>query len=276
MRIEIVTDSTSDIPLEVAEEYHIYTVPAILNIGGQSLEDGPDISRREFYERLPGMQPLPTTSAPSVGSFHRLYGKLFQQGADMILSLHAPAPLSGIYNAARLAAQNFNERVQVVDSGSLTLGLGFQAIAASEVSQNGASMEEVLKHVEDVRKRTDVLAMLDTFEYVRLSGRVSWAKAALGALLNIKPFVGVKNGAVLRMGETRTRLKGIQRLAEMLVSRGPLDRLAILHTNIEDEAHQFLDSLKIKLPTTPLIVNVTTIIGTHVGPKGLGFAAVVH
>jgi DegV family protein with EDD domain len=276
MHIEIVTDSTSDIPPAVAEEYHIHIVPAILNIGGQSLEDGPGISRREFYERLPAMQPLPTTSAPSVGSFLKLYGKLLQQGADKILSLHAPAPLSGIYNAARLAAQNYNEHVHVVDSGSLTLGLGFQVMAASEASQSGASLAEVLTHVEDVGKRVDVSAMLDTFEYVRRSGRVSWAKAALGTILNIKPFIGVKNGAVLRLGETRTRLKGIQRLAEMLLSLGPLDRLAILHTNIEDEARQFLDSLNVKLPTVPLIVNVTTVIGTHVGPKGLGFAAVVH
>jgi len=137
-------------------------------------------------------------------------------------------------------------------------------------------LAEVLTLVEDVRKRVNVSAMLDTFEYVRRSGRVSWAKAALGALLNIKPFIGVKNGAVLRLGETRTRLKGIQRLAEMLLSLGPLDRLAILHTNIEEEARQFLDSVNVKLPTSPLIVNVTTVIGTHVGPKGLGFAAVVH
>jgi DegV family protein with EDD domain len=276
MKIEIVTDSTSDIPPEVAAEYHIHIVPALLNIGGQSLEDGPGISRREFYERLPAMQPLPTTSAPSVGSFLKIYEKAFQQGADRILSLHAPAPLSGIYNAARLAAQNFGERVSVVDSGSLTLGLGFQAMAASEASRDGASLEEVFTHVENVRKRTNLTAMLDTFEYVRRSGRVSWAKAALGALLNIKPFIGVKDGAVLRLGETRTRLKGVQRLADMLLGLGRLDRLAILHTNIEDEACQFLASLGVNLPTSALIVNVTTVIGTHVGPKGLGFVAVVH
>ena len=276
MRIEIVTDSTSDIPSEVAEEHHIHIVPAILNIEGKSLEDGPGISRREFYERLPHMQTLPTTSAPSTGSFHKIYEKVFQQGADKVLSLHAPAPLSGIYNAARLAAEDFGGSVLVDDSGSLTLGLGFQAMAASEAARDGASLEEVLSHVKDVRKRTHLVAMLDTFEYVRRSGRVSWAKATLGALLNIKPFIGVKDGAVLRMGEARTRLKGIQRLADMLLSLEPLDRLAILHTNIEEEARQFLASLGMKLPVPALIVNVTTVIGTHVGPKGLGFVAVVH
>jgi DegV family protein with EDD domain len=276
MQIEIVTDSTSDIPPEVAKEYHIHVVPAILNIEGRSMEDGPGISRREFYERLPTMQPLPTTSAPSVGSFLKLYEKVFQQGADKILSLHPPALLSGIYNAARLAAQNFDERVHVVDSGYVTLGLGFQAMAASEAARNGASVEEVLGQIEDVRKRINLTAMLDTFEYVRRSGRVSWAKAALGTLLNIKPFICLKDGIVLRLGETRTRLKGVQRLAEMLRELGPLDHLAVLHTNIEDEARQFLNSQNVKLSTSPLIVNVTTVIGTHVGPKGLGFVAVVH
>lgn len=276
MQIAIVTDSTSDIPPDVADEYHIQLVPAILNIGGKTLEDGPGISRREFYERLPGMQPLPTTSSPSVGSILTLYQETFRQGADRIVSLHPPAALSGIYNAARLAAQPFGDRVRVLDGGSVTLGLGFQAMAASEVAQDGASLEETVAHVEDVRRRTNLTAMLDTLEYVRRSGRVSWAKAALGALLNIKPFIGVRDGVVLRLGETRTRMKGVQRLRELLYELGPLDRLAILHTNIEDEARQFLSSLVMKIPTSPLIINVTTVIGTHVGPNGLGFVAVVH
>lgn len=276
MQIEVVTDSTSDIPPEIAEEYQIHVVPAILNIGGMSLEDGPGISRREFYERLPAMQPLPTTSSPSVGSFQKVYEKLFQKGADIILSLHAPAALSGIFNAARLASQNFAERVQVIDSGSLTLGLGFQVMAASEAIRGGAPLAEIMTYVEHVRKCVRIVAMLDTFEYVRRSGRVSWAKATLGALLNIKPFVGVKEGAVLRLGETRTRQKGVERLRKQLTDLGPLDRLAILHTNIEGEARQFLASLSNRPPTSVLVVNVTTVIGTHVGPNAMGFTAVVH
>jgi DegV family protein with EDD domain len=276
MQIAIVTDSTSDLPPEIVDSYPIYVVPAILNIDGHSLEDGSGISRTEFYDRLPSMHTLPTTSSPSVGSFQKLYEKVFQLGADRILSLHAPAALSGIYNAARLAAQDFGERVSVVDSGSLTLGLGFQAMAASEASRAGASFTEVMAHVEDVRQRVHITAMLDTFEYVRRSGRVSWAKAMFGSLLNIKPFVGVKEGAVLRLGETRTRQKGVERLREMLTALGALERLAILHTNIEAEARQFLASLSQPLPATVFIVNVTTVIGTHVGPKAMGFTAVTH
>lgn len=276
MKIEIVTDSTSDVPPDIAATYPIHIVPALLNIDGQSLEDGPDISRREFYERLPGLQTLPTTSSPSVGSFLNLYTKIFQQGGEHILSLHPPAGLSGIYNAARLAAQNFGEKVTVLDSGFVTMGLGFQAMAASEIARNGPHIEDVIPRINEMRQRIHLVAMLDTFEYVRRSGRVSWGKAALGALLNIKPFVGMKDGAVLRLGETRTRQKGIERLKQLLINLGPLERLAILHTNVEEDARQFLSSLTLKLASQPLVVNVTSVIGTHVGPKGLGFVAVVH
>lgn len=274
MKIAIVTDSTSDIPVHIAEEYDIHVLPTILNIDGQSVEDGMGISRSEFYERLPGMEPLPTTSAPSVGSFLKLYEKLFQQGATTILSIHAPEALSGIYNAARLAAHHFGERVHVVDSGLVTLGLGFQVIAASEASRKESSIEEVVARIEAVRKRTHIMAMLDTFEYIRRSGRVTWATATLGSLLNIKPFISLKDGVVHRLGETRTRMKGIARLRDMLQAFDPLECLAIIHSNVEDDALQFLASLNMKISTAPMIVNITPIIGTHVGPKGLGFVAV--
>ena len=126
------------------------------------------------------------------------------------------------------------------------------------------------------RPRAHVIAMLDTLEYLRRSGRVSWARARLGNLLRIKPFVEVKSGGVVSLGETRTRRKGIERLHQFLNEQGSLERLAILHTNAEQDARQFLADLDFPIPANPLIVNVTTVIGTHVGPNGLGFATVVH
>ena len=117
--------------------------------------------------------------------------------------------------------------------------------------------------------------MLDTLEYLRRSGRVSWARASLISLLQIKPFIELRDGVVHRRGEVRTRKKGINRLLEMLRDLYPWERLAILHSNAEVEARQLLEDLHPDMPTQPLIVNVTTIIGTHVGPNGLGFVAVV-
>jgi DegV family protein with EDD domain len=121
-----------------------------------------------------------------------------------------------------------------------------------------------------------VVAMLDTLEYVRRSGRVSWARAQLGNLLRVKPFLEVRDGEVLRIGEARTRHKGIERLKQLAQGLGALERFAMLHTNAEDEARQILEEINPDLNTSPLVVNVTTVIGTHVGPNGLGFAAVLR
>jgi DegV family protein with EDD domain len=276
MPIAIATDSTADLPTELLEKYHIRSVPAILIVDGQGLADGPDISRREFYERMPTMRVPPTTSAPSAGAFMKIYEQAFQQGADRIISLHAASQLSGIFNAARLAAKSFGERVQVVDSGQITLGLGFQVLAACEAAADGADIETILARVASVRQRVKVIAMLDTLEYLRRSGRVSWARASLGSLLSIKPFIELREGVTYRMGEVRTRFKGIQRLVEIVHGLGPLERLGVLHTNAEQEARQILSLLAAQTAREPMLVNVTTIIGTHVGPNGLGFAAVTQ
>lgn len=274
MKIGFVTDSTSDIPAEIAGRHGIEVVPALVNIDGKSYADGIEISREEFYTRLPVMKPPPTTSAPSVGSIQERYEKLFKAGATSIVSIHPPNELSGIYNAARLAAQGFGQRVAVLDSGQLSLGLGFQVILGAEAAARGALLDEVTALVASIRKRVRVAALLDTIEYVRRSGRVSWAAATIGSLLHLQPLIELRHGIVHRLGQARTRLQGIERLVETLNSWGPLERLAVLHTNAEAAARQLLDDLKSRVAVPPLLVNVTTAIGTHVGPNGLGFAAV--
>jgi DegV family protein with EDD domain len=274
MKIGLVTDSTSDIPRNLVDLYGIEVVPAILNIGNTSFKDGEGMTREEYYELLPGLTSSPTTSAPSVGSFQTVYEELLSQGADQLISIHPPNNLSGIINAARLASESFGERVHVLDSGQLSLGLGFQALAAAEAIMRDAVFEEILNLVESVKQRVRVMALLDTMEYLRRSGRVSWAKAMVGGLLNLKPIIELRFGIVERSGQARTHKLGIQHLYENIQSWQPLERLAILHTNAEAAARQLIDSLDLKLETPILLVNITTVIGTHVGPNGLGFAAV--
>jgi DegV family protein with EDD domain len=274
MRIGLVTDSTADIPADVQEQYGIEVVPALINIDGRSYEDGREISREEFYTRLPGMKPPPTTSAPSVGAFQEKYEKLLLKGVEAVISIHAANTLSGIFNGARLAAQEFGERVKVIDSGQLSLGIGFQVLAAAEGIACGAILDEILPIVDSIQQRVRVMALLESLEYIRRSGRVSWAKAMLGSLLHIQPLVEVRYGIVHRLGQARTRLQGVARLMETLNSFGPVERLAILHTNAEAAARQLLQEVKGRVPMMPFVVNVTTAIGTHVGPNGLGFAAV--
>lgn len=274
--IAIVTDSTADIPNELAAKYRIHIVLNIIVIDGQSLEDGKDISRREFYENLPKMKSTPTTATASQGVYLQLYNTLFDQGYSQIISIHPPPLLSGIFNATSVAAQEFKNRVHVIDSQQVSLGLGFQVLAAAEAIMRGASLEDVLALVENVRSRVRLVAMVDTLEYLRRSGRVSWARARLGGLLRIKPFIEVKTGQILSLGEVRTHRKGVARLLKMLRNLGSLDRLAILHSNAEGEARQLLADLSPQSSTEPLVVNITPIIGSHVGPNGLGFAVVLQ
>ena len=274
MKIGFVTDSTSDIPAALAEQYGIEIVPAIVNMNGKSYADGLEISREDFYKRLPGLSPLPTTSSPSVGAFQVCYEKLLRAGSESVISIHPPNDLSGIFNAARLAAQGFGQRVKVLDGGRLSLGLGYQVLLAAESAAKGAIQDEVLSLVESVRMRVRLTALLDCIEYVRRSGRVSWAVAVIGGALRLHPLIELRYGIVHRLGQARTRLQGIHRLVEVLNSWGSLERLAVLHTNAESAATVALEDVKSKVAVSPLLVNVTTAIGTHVGPNGLGFVVV--
>lgn len=274
-KISLVTDSTCDIPEDLLEKHGIQVVPNLIIIQGREYRDGKDISRQEFYQRLPQMNAPPTTATASSGTYQQLYEQLLRLGSTKIISIHASSKLSGIFNAAQTAAQLFQEHVHVIDSGQISLGLGFQVLEAAEAIEQGASFEKLLEFLGKIGERIRVMAMLDTLEYVRRSGRVSWMSAHLGNLMRIKLFLEVKAGTVLRSGETRTRRKGIERLKQHLLQLGPLQRLAILHTNALDEAQQILADIDVRLPSSPLVVNVTTVIGAHVGPNGLGYAAVL-
>jgi len=275
MNIALVTDSTADLPQDMIDLYQIKVVPNILIIDGKQVEDGVGITREEFYERLPTMKSFPTTSTASIGTYQRTYENLLNDGADGVISIHVSKNLSGIFNAASSAAEIVSERIMVVDSQQLTLGLGFQVIAAAEAIVQGATLKQILTVVEDVRKRVVVIAMLDTLEYLARSGRVSWARARIGNLLRIKPFVKVQMGEVIRMGDVRTRKNGINRLKTILLELGQIERLAFLHTSAQGDINQICEDIKINLPESLMEVYVTTVIGAHVGPNGIGFAAVV-
>lgn len=276
MKIGIVTDSTSDLPAYLVEQYEIKMVPAILVLEGREFADGIGISREEFYNRLPSFQTPPTTAAPSIGDFATPYETLLSQDCDHILSIHAASQLTTIINAARQAAQEFPGKVTCVDSGSLSLGLGFQVLAAAEAADAG--LRSAMEAIESTRKRLQVFAALDTMEYLKRSGRVPGAVAALGGLLSIKPMIELLDGEVKAIGAVRTARQADERILNSLLERGDLERLAILHTNAESRAkellNQLMDRARKSIPRDILFVNVTTVIGTHVGPNGLGFAAV--
>ncbi len=276
MKIGIVTDSTADLPSYLIEQHEIQVVPTILVLEGKEYADGIGISREEFYKRLPSLQTPPTTAAPSIGDFATPYETLLSQGCDHIISIHAASQLTTIVNVARQAAKEFQDKVTCIDSGSLSLGLGFQVLAAAEESE--ADLRSALEAIESSRKRLQVSAALDTMEYLKRSGRVPGAVATLGGLLSIKPMIELKDGEVKPIGAVRTTKQADERILNFLLGLGEMERLAILHTNAEPRAKQLLDELMTRvrksIPRDILFVNVTAVIGTHLGPNGLGFAAV--
>jgi len=279
MKIGIVTDSPSDIPADIVERYRIEVVPAILVIEGKEYVDGVDISREEFYRRLPGMRRPPTTAAPSPTDFTVRYQKLLSDGCEHIISIHIAEKLTSIPNFARHAAREFPEKVTVVESGSLTLGSGFQVLAAAEASEQGLEISAILEVIRSTRERIRVGAALDTMDYLRRSGRVPAAVTAIGGMLSIKPVVELCEGVVKPLSAARTTRHATEALLNFLLSLGPLERLAILHTSAEGRAQEFLEMLmtseaRNRVPREIRIVNVTSLIGTHIGPNGLGFAAV--
>ena len=276
MKLGVVTDSTSDLPPDLASQCEIQVVPSILVLDGKEYKDGMELSRENFYTRLPSLRTPPTTAAPSIGDFTSLYETLLSGGCDHILSIHAASQLTTIVNAARQAAKEFDNKVTCVDSKSLSLGLGFQVLAAVEAREEG--LTGALAMIESTRKRLHVSAALDTVEYLRRSGRVPATVAALGGMLSIKPLIELTDGDVKAIGAVRTTKQADERMLKFLLEGGELERLAILHTNAEPRAKRLLNELmghvRRSIPRDILLVNVTTVIGTHVGPNGLGFATV--
>ncbi len=279
MKIGLVTDSPADLPLDLAETHQIEVIPAILIIEGREYVDGIDITREQFYTRLPAMRRHPTTAAPSPLDFAARYQKLLADGCDHVISIHTAEKLTSLPNFARNAARDFEGRVTVLESGSLSLGTGFQVLAAAEAIEQGFGLDTVLQQVQSTRQRVRVAAALDTMDYLRRSGRVPAAITAIGGLLSIKPVVELREGAVRPISAARAASRATSALLDFLLNLGPLERLAILHTNAEARAHEFLNLLmkdkgRRNIPAEIRILNVTSLIGAHLGPNGLGFAAV--
>ena len=276
MKLGFVTDSTSDLPSYLIEQHEIEVIPSLVVIDGQEYTDGIGITREEFYRQLPALRTPPTTAAPSIGEFAARYESLLSRGCDHILSIHAAQQLTTIINSARQAAAEFSGRVTCVDSTSLSLGIGFQVLAAVDAAEQG--LQAALSAIESARKRLHVFAALDTMDNLRRSGRVPAAVTILGGMLHIKPVIELIHGEVKPVGALRTTKQANEKMLSLLLQNGQLERLAILHTGAEARAKEFLNMVMAKairsMPRDILMLNVTPTIGTHVGPNGLGFASI--
>lgn len=275
MSLRIVTDSASDLSSEQAAELGITLLPLFIHIGEQSYRDNVDLGRSEFYRRLPEIHPAPLTAAPGVGVFRAMYERLAAEGAQEILSIHVASRLSSLIDTARSAAREArNVAVTVFDSGQLSLGMGFAVQAAARAALAKRPLAEVVHVIESCLARTHVFAVLDSFTYLRRSGRVNTVIATMGSLLQIKPIMKMHAG-VPTAERVRTQVGAIRRLIELLKELVPLEQAALVHANAHERAEQLLQDVRHLLPgrTAPL-VEISPVIGTHIGPGAVGFVCV--
>ncbi len=276
MSIKIVTDSTCDLPQDLLQEYGVTVVPLYINFGDQGYLDGEELTRQEFYQRLPECDPLPTTATPGVDAFKQVYEDLADSGASEILSIHISISLSATVDVARTAANETKKvPVTVLDSQQLSLGTGFLVLSAAKAAAEGKSMDEIVSMLNEQTSRTYVIAALDTLEYLKRSGRMNAVVARLGSVLKIKPILIMHDGEPT--GErVRTRERALARLIEFIGELGPLEELALVHTNAAQEAKELFQRSKHLFANQeePLSVDVTPVLGTNIGPGVVGFACI--
>ena len=275
MKIRIVTDSTCDLPEQTVSRHKISVIPLHINQGYNSFRDGVDLSREEFYTLLPEYKPAPSTAAPSPEVFRQQYEQLANEGAQSILSIHISESLSATVNSARMAAEQFKRiPVTVLDSTQLSLGLGFIVEKAAQMAELDHKMEEILDNLHELMKRAYVFASLKTLEYLRRSGRMHFAMARLGEILQIKPLLYMNQGEPTAH-RARTQSRATERLFEWLTQYAPYERLAIVHAGIQAEAEAMRERVREFLPDGEIpIVQITPVLGAHLGIGALGFACV--
>lgn len=273
--VKIITDSTSDIPAELVAELGIAVVPSYVMFGTESYRDGVELSRDQFYEKLASTKGIPSTAAPPPAIYEQVYRQLAEESSEMV-SIHLVSKYSGIYNSVQVAAREVAAaRIAVIDSEQVTMGCGWLVVAAAEAAQRGASLEEIVALVEEMKPRTRVLAALGTLEYLYRGGRVSWARAMVGTLLRIKPIIEVRMGEINLVERTRTMRRALEQLLGLVQDLGPLQRVIVLHTNAEELATVFADELQQIHPDwTRLVEQAGVTIASHAGPGAVGVACV--
>lgn len=273
--IKVVTDSTCDLPQEFIEQHEIIVVPVNIQFGNETYRDGVDIDRDTFYRKIDELGIIPTTSQPSVGQFLEVYQKLASQ-ADDIISIHVTGKLSGTCRSAMMAAREVADRVRVhvFDSLAGTSGLGYMALEAARAARAGASVEQILKRLEEIRERMNIFLTLVDLRFARMSGRVGHLQSALASLLNVKAIVGLEDGLLEMRQKVRTTARAIDRMVEMMVeaigTKDPVN-MAVVHARAPEEGRKLLERIKTIFNCKELfLADLAASLAVHFGPGTLG------
>jgi DegV family protein with EDD domain len=279
MTVRVVTDSTAYLPSEVTSSAGLDVVGLTVTVSGREGREGVDVSPQDVARALSERRAPVTTSRPSPAEFAAVYRRLLDEGATGVVSVHISAALSGTYDAAGQAAEEFGGRVLVVDSATAGMGLGFAAIEARDAAATGAGMEQVGKVALDAAARTSTLFYVDTLEFLRRGGRISAASALVGTALSVKPILHVSAGQVVLKEKVRTAARALGRLAELAVAAAEASDvdIAVQHLGAAERAEDLRSSLAERLGERlrqVCVMEVGAVVAAHTGPGVIG--ATVH
>lgn len=273
--VRIVTDSTADLPASIVKEYGITVVPLKVFFGEEVYLDGVTLHNREFYQKMAASKDLPTTSQPSPAEFVAHYEPLIKEGAK-IISIHISAAMSGTMQSALLAKTMLNyDGLEILDSLTVSVGLGQMVLAAARAAREGHSRDEIISLVRGIMADQQVFFMADTLDNLQRGGRIGKAQAFFGSLLNIKPILTFKDGYVYPHEKVRGRLKAMDRLTQIAYERvqGDPVQCMLVHSNDSAAIKQLQDKMLARLNITEIIVcELGPVVGTHGGPGIVGFA----
>jgi len=271
--VRIVTDSSCDLPADLADAQGITIVPLSIRFGSDELVDRRDLTPAQFWERCAASPVLPETAAPAPGLFAEAYRAALDGGADGVVCINISSKLSATIQSAQAAANDLPDgSVRVMDSRSVSMGLGMIALAAAEAAGAGATVEEVVGAAEAAAGRNRVIATLDTLENLKKGGRIGGAQALLGSLLSIKPVIEVVDGKVEPGPKQRTRSRALRWLVDQVAAEPKIEQLAVMHGAAPDLG-ELLDLLSSHFPREQIVVaDVGPVIGTHSGPRVIGLS----
>ena len=269
-----VTDSTAYIPPSQVKQFDIHVIPQVLIWDEQTLLDGIDIQPTAFYERLKDSKTMPTTSQATIGAFKEVFEPLVEEGRP-ILAVLVSDKLSGTIQSAEQAKALFPAAtIVILDSEAAAMAMGFQVLAAARAAREGKSFEEVTEVARAAKRRTGVVLVVDTLEFLHRGGRIGSASRWLGTALNLKPILELQDGVLEAVDRERTRSKAQARLLDILEERidaRPNLRLAVIHAAAEQRARDLLEIAANRLnPIETVFSEVSPVVGTHVGPGTIG------
>ena len=265
----VITDSTADLMPDQAAAAGIRVAPLVVTFGTESFQVGVDLSTQQFWDRLlaPGA-PIPSTAAPSPGTFKTLFEDCFADGADAIVCALIGAELSGTFQSATVAASMLPDReIHLIDTRSTSMSTGLPALMASELAAEGVPAAEIAARVRSRLPDVDLYVAVDTLEYLRKGGRLSAAQSVVGNILSVKPLITVRDGQVVLTERQRSRAKARARVVELIAAH-PVERLAIVHTptSTAEEVQAFRDALVAALPDLPASAITVGLLGASTGP----------